>query len=426
MILKLSISNYLSFKQKETISFIANGDSNNREYYIQQQGKYCLLKMAGIFGANASGKTNIIFALKKMREIVVKGDQEKEAGINRSAFAFDDNSRNENTVFEVSFYKKIRYDYKIVFNDKMIVEETLYYYKPNRAKLFSRTVDESGESTIKFGSKIDQRIGAIKALKTYLIRNRSVLAAIGKIELGVEEIDNARNWFYYDIKIVKPNSESFRNVAFNLLENNPEIKKYVIEQLREADYNISEFDVRKKEYDSNFIREVREIDEELGERLLEQKKITFIHKVNTNGKTEYFQLDEYLESAGTLTYFIYAVILSYFTKHGGILIIDELESSLHPSLIEFFIDSFMLNTINSQLIFTSHYLPILEDQEDIRKDVVWFTNKREDGSTELYSLRDFDYRKELNFYRAYKAGKFSAKPILGSAVFSKEEDTNAK
>ena len=81
----------------------------------------------------------------------------------------------------------------------------------------------------------------------------------------------------------------------------------------------------------------------------------------------------------------------------------------------------MLNTKNSQLIFTSHYHPLLEETDEIRKDIVWFTEKLENGSTELYSLRDITIRSSLNYYKAYKTGKFGAKPFIGSAFIQRNE-----
>jgi len=395
MILSFSVTNYLSFKEKETISFIANSDKNQREFYIETLGKYEVLKMAGIFGANASGKTNLLLALSHFRDLVINDDQKKEDKIYRSAFAFDHTSRNNASVFEISFYHEMRFDYKIIFNDTQILREELYHYNPKKAKVYSRIVNENGISKLEFGSKISPKAETISALKSYLIKNRSLLAAVGKVELNIEELILPRMWFFSYLSPAFSNNDNFRNISLTLLQKYPELKLNVIEYLKRADYNISDFNVKK---------------------MLEQKEITFHHLIKTKDGDKEYPLNENLESAGTNTYFNYAVILSYFQKYSGILIIDELESSLHPELFQFFVDSFMLNAKHSQLVFTSHYLPFLEDQENIRKDVIWFTNKRDDGSTELYSLKDFDIRKDLNFYRAYKVGKFSAKPILGSAI----------
>ncbi|MFA5245963.1 MAG: ATP-binding protein [Pedobacter sp.] len=418
MLLSFSVTNYLSFKNKETISFLANADSNQRDFYIESHGKYDILKMAGIFGANASGKSNLIGALTHLRTLVTDDNQKKEDKINRPAFAFDDISKDEPSIFEISFFNQVRFDYLIEFNDDQIIRESLYFYKPRKALVFLRKVNEEGVSEIEFGSKINYKAEAVEALKSYLIRNRSVIAAIGKVEIDNKELELARYGLVFFI-FLKDNST--RNMALYLLEGNPKLKETVIEHLKRADYNIDNFDVKKMEYPPEFIENIGEQNESM-KKFLSPKKIYFQHLVKIFNDQKEYVLNENLESSGTMAYFYYAVILSYFQKSGGILIIDELESSLHPELIEFFIDSFMLNTTNSQLIFTSHYLPILEDQEDIRKDVVWFTNKREDGSTELYSLKDFKIRSELNFYRAYKVGKFSAKPILGSVIVPVKKD----
>ncbi|MDP8210440.1 MAG: ATP-binding protein [Candidatus Stygibacter australis] len=422
MILSFSVTNYLSFKEKETISFIANSDKNQENFYIETLGKYKILKMAGIFGANASGKTNLLISMKHLRDIVITDEQKKEDKIYRSAFAFDHTSRNNASVFEISFYHEMRFDYKIIFNDTQILREELYHYNPNKAEVYTRIVNKNGVSKLDFGSKI-KISGKIKsALQSYLIKNRSLLATVGKVELDEQTLLLSRKWFFSHLKPIYSSKERLRDIAFIILQENPELKSNVIEYLKRADYNISDYSVDKMEIPEEIINQMKTDNEDLIKKMLEQKEITFNHLIKTKDGDKEYPLNENLESAGTNTYFNYAVILSYFQKYSGILIIDELESSLHPELFQFFVDSFMLNTKNSQLIFTSHYLPFLEDQEDIRKDVIWFTNKRDDGSTELYSLKDFDIRKELNFYRAYKVGKFSAKPVLGSAILPVEDN----
>jgi len=416
MILSFSVTNYLSFKEKETISFIANSDNNQRDFYIETKGKYDILKMAGIFGANASGKTNLLVAISRLQDLVINDDQKIEDKIKRPAFEFDQTSRNNASTFEISFFLEMRFDYKIVFNNNQILEEELFHYNPNKAKVFHREVNENGISKLDFGSKININNEAVSALKSYLIKNRSLIAAVGKVELGIKELIIPRMWFYTYLRPILSNNGNFRNLALSLLQKYPELKLNVIEYLKRADYNISDFMIKNLEIPEEIINQIKSDNEDLVKKMLKQKEITFNHLITTvNGQAEY-SLNEGLESAGTITYFSYAVILSYFQKYNGILIIDEIESSLHPELFQFFIDSFMLNTKNSQLIFTSHYLPFLEDQEDVRKDVIWFTNKRDDGSTELYSLKEFNIRKEINFYRAYKVGKFAARPILGSVI----------
>ena len=416
MILSFSVTNYLSFKEKETISFIANSDSNQRDFYIETHGKYEILKMAGIFGANASGKTNLLVAISRLQDLVIDDDQKIEDKIKRPAFEFDQTSKNRPSTFEISFFLEMRFDYKIVFNNNQILEEELFHYNPNKAKVFHRKVNDIGISKLVFGSKININNEAVSALKSYLIKNRSLIAAVGKVELGIKELIISRMWFYTYLRPIFSNNGNFRNLALSLLQKYPELKLNVIEYLKRADYNISDFKIKNMEIPEEIINQFQPENNNLVKKIIEQKEITFNHLITTgNGQVEY-SLYEGLESAGTITYFSYAVILSYFQKYNGILIIDEIESSLHPELFQFFIDSFMLNTKNSQLIFTSHYLPFLEDQEDVRKDVIWFTNKRDDGSTELYSLKEFNIRKEINFYRAYKVGKFAARPILGSVI----------
>lgn len=145
----------------------------------------------------------------------------------------------------------------------------------------------------------------------------------------------------------------------------------------------------------------------------------FEHTIVANGTSSVHYLPDILESAGTMRYYGLGTILNILLERNAIIPVDELENSLHPDLFAHFINLFLVNSTYSQLIFSTHNLQSL-DTEDLRKDVVWFTEK-DDGSTDLFSLDDFNIRNGVSFLNAYNAGKFGAKPTLGGIFISKND-----
>ena len=142
------------------------------------------------------------------------------------------------------------------------------------------------------------------------------------------------------------------------------------------------------------------------------KKVMLEHTVNG----EKYQLPLAEESRGTKRYYDFAGLLALFIKDPRVMLIDELETSLHPDLYRHFIVSYLLNTKDSQILATTHNRELLDDRDLFRNDAIWFTDKSNADATELYSLADFDRSvigKKTNVLNAYKSGKLSGTPILG-------------
>ena len=202
-----------------------------------------------------------------------------------------------------------------------------------------------------------------------------------------------------------------------------ELTKFdVINILKKADFHISDILIQENEkvIPDGFIelvkKQLKAHDSEV-KKLEEKGKITsvsieFEHTVNQAKYT----LPIELESQGTRRFYGFAGLLALLIKNSTSFPIDELESSLHPDLYTHFILSFLLNSNKSQIIATTHNREIFDNKDIFRNDAIWFTDKNENGSTELYSLADFDssiVRNTSNIYNAYKSGKLKATPNLG-------------
>ncbi len=436
MILKFKIKNHLSIKNEVVLDFVATKKDKHFNFFCEEIGKYKVLKIAMLFGPNASGKSNVLFALNKFRDIILNDKLSKKDQIQQIPFEFDYSTQNAPTFFELEFLVgETKFTYNIEFNNEYIINENLYIYSPNRTKYFSRITNvQTEEVNLEIGNKFDISDIDKRTLIGNTTHNMTILSGYNKTSLRIKVFDIINEWFSDNLRpIVKPDTE-LREYVKNQIQNE-NIKTSLIEDmLHNADFNVKKAFIEKKDITMEFLEGLKEKEPIIYKKAIEMLEkypediialdLILEHNVKNKGKEELFRLPESLESAGTLRYFGLSGVLSEIIDRTGVLFIDELDSSLHPDLLNHFINTFMLNTKRSQLIFTSHYHPLLEETDELRKDVVWFTEKLEDGSTELYSLKDIKIRSALNYYKAYKTGKFGAKPFIGSAYLPNDEDDN--
>ncbi|MEA2096771.1 MAG: ATP-binding protein [Candidatus Cloacimonadota bacterium] len=431
MILKFKIKNHLSIKDVVVLDFVATKKGKHFDFFCEEIGKYKVLKIAMLFGPNASGKSNILHSLDRFRNIVLDDNLSKDDPIQQIPFEFDAVSKETPTVFEIEMLiDSIKYSYKIEFNDKFILNEILRIYDPNKVKYFSRITETgTGKVILHPGSKFSIDEVDIRTITGNTLPNMTILSGYNKTSLQLDILTKVREWFHKYLRpIIEPKTRLKKYVTNRI--HKQEIKKQnVLNMLKEADFNIDEAYINEIKVTKEMVEKIKEIDTVLYNKLrkkFETKEelisldLYFKHLVKDNNKETTYKLENNLESLGTLRYYGLSGILSQTVDRGGILNIDELESSLHPDLLNHYINTFMLNTKRSQLIFTSHYHPLLEETDELRKDIVWFTEKREDGSTDLYSLKDINIRSSLNYYKAYKTGKFGAKPFIGSAFIQED------
>jgi AAA15 family ATPase/GTPase len=435
MILKFKVKNHLSIKNEVVLDFVATKKDKHFNFFCEEIGEYKILKIAMLFGPNASGKSNILHSLDRFRSIVLNDKLSKKEPVQQIPFEFDSSSKKSPTFFELEFLiDETKYSYSIEFNNEFIINENLYLYSPNKSKYFSRTTDvKTGEVSLLKGSKFAIDEVDRRTIVGNTPPNITILSGYNKTSLQIEVLQKIRDWFNENLlPIIEPRSRLKRYVTSKLHEEEID-KALVLNMLKEADFNIREAIIDEFKITKDMVESIKGKDSILYETMkkeFEKKEeivnldLYFKHLVKENKRENIYKLDNYLESLGTLRYFGLSGVLSEIIDRSGALFIDELESSLHPDLLNHFINTFMLNTKRSQLIFTSHYYPLLEETDEIRKDIVWFTEKLEEGSTELYSLKDIKIRSVLNYYKAYKTGKFGAKPFVGSAYLPQNEVDN--
>ncbi len=432
MLIDFSITNFGSIKDTVTLSFEATTSTDLEDYYIIEPiPKLRLLKLGLIFGANASGKTTVLKALGFLREFILEPFFLKTKFLDIKPFLFDATTAQANSIFVLNFVQGgLKYRYELELNKNYVAGEKLYFYAPKKALVFERTTNPKTElSTIKWGGKIKIKKKNQSILEANTLWNNSVLGGYLKTNVEAKEMQEVLNWFEEVLHPMISPKTNLLSFILTKIEKGLINKKNIINLLSKADLKITNFDFNRQEFPSEiltslvsnlipvsteeiietgFIEDLKK--EPFFSKMLTQTEINFQHTID--GSTHSLSYEE--ESEGTQRYFQVSGLLDMMLQSNIIFPIDELESSLHPDLFHHFILSFLVNS-QSQLIATTHHRAFLEDRDIYRNDAIWFTEKQDNGSTDLYSLEDFDssvIRDTSSVYKAYKIGKLGARPQL--------------
>ncbi|MFT3754101.1 MAG: ATP-binding protein [Paludibacter sp.] len=425
MIAEFRVKNFLSIKTEQCLSFDVTPDTlMKEEYSIEVKEGVRLLKLALIYGANASGKTNILLALSFFQKIMNDIPKDKTEKLNTIPFLLDNSSRKEPSDFFISFYlNHERYELSLKVDNYRIYKETLVCYPGTQpATLYSRTYNDQSDSTeINFGKKLGLSKKSQMIIIGNTINNCSVLAAFGKSNIETTRLNVVYDFFSQHMsEILRPTTSLSPYIKRNLDEDQDnEMKEFLINILKASDFNISGVMLKEEEEiitpEMEKLIESAPIPNEAKQEMFKKGKITnyeLLFKHNTdNGE---FELSEDLESRGTIRFMGMAVILKKILFENNIVPIDEIETSLHYELLSYFIKVFLANSDkNSQLIMTTHDINLL-DENFIRRDSVWFTDKDNYGETHLIRLSSMGLHKNLSPYNAYMQGKLVKLPFLGS------------
>lgn len=428
MIIDFTIENFRSIKENQNFSFEAgSGKMNAMNFFDVENYNLKLLKTSVIYGANASGKTNIIRALHTFRLLILSSSDLKTGDtINfYDPFLFHDNFNNKPTSFCLRFIgtDNIKYEYSFSFTkDEIIYEELKYYPKEYPATLFTRM--SNGE--IKLGKYFENK----KDVPKKVLKNNLFLSIVG----GTISHDHMNSiYLYFKEKIQIWNlTEAFsiqrleRLITKILAENrNSDLIKKMSDLIRVADIKVEKISVTKRgDLDPKILEGItEEFRNEIAEHY--KYKVETIHNYrNKAGDIVSKNMELENESHGTKVLYALGGLILQKLQSGGIIVFDELENSLHPKLCQFLISLFhneKLNVNNTQLVFTSHQTALLSDNL-FRRDQIWITKKVKFGETEFYSVADFDnVRENVPLDKWYMSGKFEGLPKLKEFEFFGED-----
>jgi len=393
MLLQFSVENYMSFRDRATFSLVPDATSD-LPYNIVESGNLRALKSAVVFGANASGKTNLIRAIAAAVLTIRESEAiQLGAGLSRIVpFKLDSDSHLSPTSFEFIFVVgQTKYIYGFSATNTEIVEEYLYaYYTGRPTTIFERAGDD-------YVFKADKK--QLEALAIKNNRNRLFLAT-----MAAWNYQRAKDPFLWFAKSIDSyaGSKWRRDYSAFVEDSSGEQKEFTIRLLEIADINISDFDVQQ-------------VDTPLTLSNRPDFLVSMAHRVGAKEGEAPYTLDLMSESAGTQNLFFMSTHLMRAFKSGKTLIVDELDAGLHPLLLEEIVRMFHdpdINHGNAQLIFATHDVNLL-DLSLFRRDQIYFTEKESRTATSaLFSLDEFSVRRKESVRNGYLNGRYGALPNI--------------
>lgn len=433
MLVRFVLSNFLSFDEEREFNMLA-GSLKTHKHHVYNTGKLDVLKASAIYGANGAGKSNLIKAMEFLQDSVKKGHLSKS--VNDKKFKLNKANASKPITLEIEFSidRKI-YAYGVHLSNNHVVEEWLYEsgITVEDKVIFERKKMSSGKTKIVMAEKYrktQKHKLLIELMEDNLLKDNELF--LGKADsLKIEEINGVRAWFENSLVIIHPGSK-FQNLV-PAVAMSDKFKLFANELLQTFDTGVSELDIETIDFEKFFGEEDEDFKRDIMNELDTDKQILFntngvsvlivkekknyvvkkiiaLHR-NNKGEKVSFDLDD--ESDGTQR------LLDFIPAFLGVLeqpitfIIDEIDQSLHPTLLRSLVHKVMVDdATKGQFIFSTHESNLL-DLDMFRQDEIWFIEKdKQLGSSSLYSLNEFKPRYDLDIRKGYLKGRFGAIPFL--------------
>jgi hypothetical protein len=430
MLIEFSVTNFHSFREKQTLSMVADSSKDLETTHTFQPTSNGtaklprLLHSVGIYGANAAGKSNLLHAMKVMQKIVLSSAKESQVGEPIQGILPHALLEDKPTEFEILFIVEgVRYQYGFAATRYLITEEWLFAFPTGRSQQWLSRVYDVDSKQYSWLINTTQVKGKRELWKETTRDNALFLSTAA--QLNSTQFRALLEWFRQNLKVGTTDNIS-PNKTVELCER-PEGKLKVLEFLNTADISVNDIELIERpplsldilpdelplEVKQKILRDLRELTDKTTGKLKVMPKVNFFHKT-AEGKS--FRLPLQLESDGTRRLFGNAGAWLEILNQGRVIGIDELESSLHPLITRFLVSLFHdpeLNPKHAQLVFTTHDTNIL-DEEQLRRDQIWFVEKDRHQGTRLYPLSDFKPRKQESLQKGYLQGRYGALPYISS------------
>jgi AAA15 family ATPase/GTPase len=452
MIQYIKIKNFGPIKDEVELSFEANlADDMADDIYLTTMPDGCkLLKLVYIYGANASGKTTVLKVFEFLRKLLLRPLLDKSAKLDYEPFLFCEDPQQNESFIELAFYaNQIRHIYSVTFDQEAILNEKLVFFNSAKpTELFTRDTDmDKRLAKIQFGSKIKVPAKERDRLESNTLHNNTIFGAFTKTNTDIPDLNALNIWMnLFWLGLISSSTNVMDETAL-MIADNPQANKWMDKFMNKADRQISKVHADKEKSAGALLKGTNATRAEFlprgsvkmnttisgptyaalttgkmyggGDAFELRRKIVFTHHTDNGSYT--LPIDA--ESSGTQRYFSLGGPLYTLVHRDSILLVDELENSLHPDLMKHFLQTFLANAEQSQMLITTHNVALMEEIDFIRRDALWFSEKKEDGSVDLYSAADFDtsiLRKGASLINAYRAGRLGAKPNLGSPYIAQE------
>ena len=388
MLVQFMIKNVLSFRDETILDMTAINAYKEHECNLIDIGaKDKFVRVAAIYGANASGKSNLNIAMRYFQKIVVESlnnvDDGEDAVLKRYYNPFSFESNNENSEFQIiEIVGEDEYRYGFEYNSECIVAEWLYRKNLNTNRtsiIFERTTEN-----VEFGASVRKEC---ELYKTQIPTETLVLSFFNKLKLKTEVFKTVYNSIMDTLVVSTDFCEDQGLLEAMLPQIIDEEKEDLLRFLNAIDTGIKDIG-----YDDN------------------EKEISFF-TVHKGRDDKYYPLGLYCESEGTIKSIMLFIYARTAILNDKSIFVDELNVKLHPLLLKFIIDLFYNNNSEAQLIYTTHDTTLM-DKKFFRRDQIWFVQKDQFGYSELSALSDFKVRSDASFEKDYLAGVYGGIPFL--------------
>ena len=455
MLVRLVINNFFSFGEQKEFNTIPNTRLRTLQHHkYRLKNGFEILKTSSIYGANGSGKSNLIKALDLFQNLIIK--EKIPYYFRKSKFKFNTESNNDLQTFAIEFVEEGQpFYYGIELKGDRIVTEELYQsgLGINEDELiYERNTDDEDKTVIKFLTDFeeDERSQVLKSvlLEDFVKPNVPILKLLSNRDNKyLHNVKKAFNWFNETLEIILPDSKP--TALAHKIDIDSDFKKFAEDTMCSFNIGISALNTEKKDIDTFFGKDnenekeeiIKQIEDSakkiirlrspIGEEFIIAKendeiwvKSLEVEHKNLKGERAIFELTE--ESDGTIRLLDFVPAFKNAISKEKVYVIDEIERSIHPLLIKELVKKYSLDSkTKGQLIFTTHESNLL-DQEIFRQDEIWFVEKDLNGNTDLYSLSAFKEHKTIDIRKGYLNGRYGSIPFLGNLkdLNWHENDTN--
>lgn len=415
MLVEFSVTNFRSICERQTLSMVAASGKEHRDSNVLRAAAPAtpdLLHSAVIYGANAAGKSNLIAALNFVQKFVRNSARtgQKDDAIDVTPFLMDSDSVHKPSEFELVFVQDgVRYQYGFSVTREHVESEWLIAYPKGKPQNWFRRKADDDEWSFGPGFRGQRKVWQEATRENALFLSTAV-------QLNADQLNPVFDWFGSRLKLIAHYARVNPGFSIEQCERATPLREKILDFLRVADLGIGGIQVERRKFDGTMFPD--DMPESVRQQLLNDMvdkeffDVRFAHQ-SRGGKDVPLDMED--ESGGTQKLFALAGPWLDVLANGWVLVIDELDTSLHPVLMRNLVEMFhnpAINTRGAQLIFSTHDTSIL-DARVFRRDQIWFMEKDRDLASHLYPLTDFSPRKGENFERGYLQGRYGALPFVG-------------
>ena len=415
MLIEFSIANFRSFRERQTLSMVAAPRMHKRENVfkpvIEEKNFPDLLKVAVIYGPNASGKSNLLKALEVLESMALRTPNHTKP-LPVSPFRFDPDLVNKPSVFEVHFiYKAMRYRFDLAMTADRIHHERLCTYPKGKETLLYDRAFVDGQEVYDFGLTMEGGEALINIWKN--LTPPAVLFLVQAVNNSSEELKQLRQpyeWFLNGLgSYLDGMNVMSKYVKDKVTINFPESTQDISSLLRDIDVPVTQLKVEETPNHQAVVDESQAVDAK-NKNLKALTKATFTYRTAL-GEAD-FSYDEQSEGTKNLIGFW----LPWYLKINNlldVLVVDELDTSLHPLIVQALVKKHIQEKKPSQLIFTTHDTHLM-DAKVLRRDQFWITERDMNGATRLRCVHEFEGRNNEDMEKRYYEGRYRGLPFVKS------------